>query len=112
MLAVLQVALAGITAVLIGNVVKEFAFALSDLAMTAAGRPFARKTVTLTGRRVAEISFPGGTWIRQESWHGGAAWAWTERDGSCTRIESPAMTVSRTTPKVTQSQDCMTAIRT
>jgi hypothetical protein len=97
-LAVVQVALAWIVALLIGNIVKEWAFALSEGVVTALGRPFVRKTVTISGRVLLEIGFPGGTWIRHERWRGGAAWEWSERDGSCTRIESPAMTMVRATP--------------
>lgn len=96
-LAFLQVVLASIVALLIGNIVKEWAFALSEGVVTALGRPFVRKTTTIRGRVLVEIGFPGGTWIRRETWRGGAAWEWTERDGSCTRIESPAMIVVRTT---------------
>ncbi len=97
-LAVLQVAMAVIVAVLIGNMVKEFAFALAEGVVTTFGRPFFRKRMTVTGRLVSEIWFPGGTWIRCETWRKGSACEWTERDGSCTRIEMPAMTVVRAGP--------------
>lgn len=97
-LAVLQVAMAVIVAVLIGNIVKECAFALAEGVVTTFGRPFFRKSMTITGRLVSEIWFPGGTWIRCETWRRGAACEWTERDGSCTRIEMPAMTVVRASP--------------
>lgn len=97
-LAALQVALASLVALLIGNVVKEWAFALIEGLVTTLGRPFVRKTRAVRGRISTEIGFPGGTWIRHETWKSGIAWEWTERDGSCTRIESPAMIVVRATP--------------
>lgn len=96
--AVLQITLVWILALLIGNVVKEWVFALTESAVTALGHPFVRMAATLRGRRSTEIGFPGGTWIRYEAWRGGAAWEWTEPDGSCTRVESPAMTVVRAGP--------------
>jgi hypothetical protein len=96
--ALLQVAMALIVSVLIGTIVTECAFALSEAVVTAFNRPFFRKSVKATGRIVSEIWFPGGTWIRSETWKNGAAWEWTERDGSCTRIEFPAMTVVRAGP--------------
>lgn len=97
-LAILQIALAWIVAILIGNVVMEWTLALAEGAVTALGRPFIRRMRTVRGRVSTEIGFPGGTWIRWESWRGGASWEWTERDGSCTRVESPAMTVMRASP--------------
>jgi hypothetical protein len=96
--ALLQVVLAALVALLIGNVVKEWAFALTEGLVTAFGRPFVRKAVAIGGRTSTEIGFPDGTWIRHETWKGGAALEWTERDGSCTRIESPAMTMARAVP--------------
>ena len=97
-LAVLQITLACVAAVLIGNVVKECAFALSERVVNGLGHPFFRTTRTLRGRLVSEIHHPDGTWFRYETWKDGAAWEWTERDGSCVRIESPAMTIVRATP--------------
>ena len=97
-LAVLQVALAGVVAVLIGNLVKEAAFALCEHVVIWLGQPFVRTTRTMRGRSVSETYFPGGTWIRCETWNAGATWEWTERDGSCTRLESPSMAVARATP--------------
>jgi hypothetical protein len=108
-LAALQIVLALVVAVFIGNIVTEWAFALSETAVTALGFPFLRATMTISGRMVIEISFPGGTWIRREKWRGGAAWEWTERDGSCTRVESPAMTVVRATPL--RTLECTSARR-
>lgn len=97
-LAVLQLVLTMLVALLIGNIIKEWAFALTEGLVTAFGRPFVRKARAITGRMSTEIGFPDGTWIRHETWSGGAALEWTERDGSCSRIESPAMTLARTTP--------------
>ncbi len=97
-LAVLQVTLAAVTAILIGNIVKEAVFALSKQLMNWLGQPFVRVTRTLRGRTVSETYFPDGTWMRRETWKAGAVWEWTERDGSCTRIETPTMRVVRTTP--------------
>jgi hypothetical protein len=97
----LQLALVLVVAVLTGNVIKECAFALCEIVVTALGRPFARRTVTVQGRLVLEVWIPGGVWIRCQTWEGGAACAWTESDGSCTRVESPAMTIERTAPPQT-----------
>jgi hypothetical protein len=97
--AALQIALALLLAVLLGNVIKEGAFALCETVTTALGRSFVRRTATLRGHLVTEVWLPGGTWFRSETWRGGAACTWTESDGSCTRVESPAMTVKRTTPQ-------------
>jgi hypothetical protein len=83
---------------MIGEVIREWALALSEWVVTALGRPFVRKSVTLRGRVITEVGFPGGTWIRRETWNSGAVWEWTEYDGSCTRVESPAMTLVRATP--------------
>jgi hypothetical protein len=99
--AALQVALALVVAVFLGNVIKECAFALCETVVTALGRPFARKTVTVRGHLVSEVWLPGGSWIRSETWRGGAACTWTDSDGSYTRVQSPAMTVERTTPQRT-----------
>lgn len=96
--AVLQVGGAVLLAVLIGNIVKEFAFALMESLVTACGRPFFRKSMTITGRLVCEVWFPGGMWVRCETWRNGAALEWNDRDGSCTGIEIPAMTVARAVP--------------
>ena len=97
-MAVLQVAMAVVVGVLIGKIVQECAFALAEGVVTTFGRPFFRKRITITGRLVSEIWLPGGTWIRCETWRKGAACEWTDRDGSCTRIEMPAMTVVRAAP--------------
>ncbi len=97
-LAVLQITLAGVIAVLIGNILEEVAFALSKQLMNWLGQPFARMTRTLRGRVISETYFPDGTWVRRETWKAGVVWEWTERDGSCARIETPAMRVMRTIP--------------
>ena len=108
-LAIAQLGAAVLLAVLVGNVVRECAFALSEALVTACGRPFFRKTRTVTGRLVSEVWLPGGMWVRCETWKDGAALAWTERDGSCTGIEMPAMQVARAEPprasKTTYSRD-------
>lgn len=99
-MAVLQGITAGILAVLIGNVVKECSFDLSQHLMTALGYPFVRKSMKFIGRVMSEIEiwFPDGTWIRIETRHRSGALEWTDLDGSCTRVEVPAMTVTRATP--------------
>jgi hypothetical protein len=40
----------------------------------------------------------GATWVRCEAGRHSVACEWTERDGSCTRIQIPAMTVVRAEP--------------
>lgn len=97
-MAFLQVVSAGIAAALIGSIVKECAFVLCERVMTALGYPFMREGLNFSGRAKSEVWFPDGTWIRSEAWRDGAVWEWTERDGSCTRVESPAMTVTRVAP--------------
>lgn len=105
-LAVVQLAAALLLAVLIGNLVKELTFGLMETLVTACGHPFVRKSATVTGRRVSEVWLPGGRWVRCETWRRGAALAWTERDGSCTGIEMPAMTLARTHPLRTHKAVC------
>jgi hypothetical protein len=90
--------MSSVVALLIGNVVKECTFALSAQVVNGLGHPFFRRTRTLRGRVVSETYLPDGTWVRCETWKRGAAWEWTEQDGSCTRVESPSMTVVRASP--------------
>lgn len=97
-LAILQVGAALLLAILIGNVVRECAFAVSESLVTACGQAFYRKSRTLSGRLVSEVWLPGGMWVRCETWRTGAFLTWTERDGSCTGIEMPAMKVARAEP--------------
>lgn len=94
----LQLGAALALAVLIGGIVRECAFALMEVLVPASGHPFLRKTLTVTGKRVSELWLPDGKWVRCKTWHSGAALAWSERDGSCSEIEMPAVTAAGARP--------------
>ncbi len=78
---------AGLTAVLIGNIVKEMAFCLCAAAVNASGHVFCRRGFTLGGRTFHEAHYPNGTWMRCESQGRRTACEWTDLLGGCHRIE-------------------------
>lgn len=94
-LALLQMVATLLLSVLIGDAVKEFAFALCETLVTACGRPFFRSSLSVTGKRITEVWLPGGLWVRCETWRTGASLAWTGADGSCTSIQMPSMKLAR-----------------
>jgi hypothetical protein len=83
---VIQFAVAGLTAILLGNVAKEFAFDLYARFVMWSGRSFVRKGKTLGGNDYYEIQFNDGTWMRCEMSSAGTVCEWTESDGRCKRI--------------------------
>jgi len=89
--AVLQVAIAGLTSILYGNVAKEFAFDLCARLTLWRGRPFVRDGVTMSGNRFWEIQFRDGTWVRWERGRTQETCEWTETDGRCGRLEVRAI---------------------
>jgi hypothetical protein len=90
--AVIQLAVAGLTAILLGNVVKELAFDLYARLLMWSGRCFVREGRTPGGSRYCEIQFNDGTWLRCEMRSGAAIYEWTEPDGSCKRVALPPVT--------------------
>jgi hypothetical protein len=82
-----QFGLAAITAVLFGNVVKEFAFDLCARCVMWSGRTFVRNGLTVSGKTFCEIQFRDGTWLRCETGDASTSCEWTEPDGRCNRLE-------------------------
>jgi hypothetical protein len=85
--ALIQVGVAGLTAVLLGNVTKEFAFDLCARSIVWSGRAFLRTGLTVGGKSFWEIQFRDGTWMRGETAPTGTSYEWTEPDGRCNRFE-------------------------
>jgi len=90
--AVIQVAVAGLTSILYGNVAKEVAFDLCARLTLWRSRAFVRDGVTMRGNRFWEIQFRDGTWMRWERQGSQATCEWTETDGRCRRLELQAIT--------------------
>lgn len=84
--AVAYMALAGVTAVMLGNLAKEMAFTMCEALVTALGRVFSRRGCSLTGRRFHELHFPDGTWVRHEQQRQRIVCEWTDRLGRCHRV--------------------------
>jgi hypothetical protein len=84
--AVIQFGVACLTAILFGNVAKEFAFELCARLVNWSGRSFVRNGLTLGGNTYCEIQFSDGTWMRSEMGPAGTFYEWTEPDGRCSRI--------------------------
>jgi len=87
MAALIQLGVAGLTAILIGNVAKEFAFDLCARFIVWSGRAFLRTGLFMNGRSFWEIQFRDGTWMRGETASTGTSCEWTEPDGRCNRFE-------------------------
>jgi len=85
--AVIQVAIASLTAILLGNVAKEFAFDLFARLTVWSGRTFVRTGLTSSGKSFWEAQFRDGTWMRCETQSTQAVCEWTQRDGRCNRLE-------------------------
>lgn len=85
--AALQLGVAGLTAILFGNVAKEFAFDLAARFTMWWGRAFLREGLTVGGKTFWEIQFRDGTWMRYEEKYRQAICEWTEPDGRCNRLE-------------------------
>jgi hypothetical protein len=85
--ALIQFGLAAITAILFGNVAKEFAFDLCARCVMWSGRTFVRNGLTVSGKSFWEVQFRDGTWLRCETGVASMFCEWTEPDGRCTRLE-------------------------
>jgi hypothetical protein len=86
MLALLWAASA-LTAVLIGNVAREFMYGLCASMATWLGHAFQRCGVTLGGRIFLEVHYPSRTWLRYEYGADEFSYEWTEPTGRCNRID-------------------------
>ncbi len=76
-----------VTAVLIGNVAREWTFAFCSSVATWMGHAFHRKGFTLDGLSFLEIHYPSMTWVRCEYAADELSCEWTEPTGRCNRIE-------------------------
>jgi len=76
-----------LTALFIGNFVREWMFAFCSRVANLCGYAFRRRGVTLGGQTFSEICYPKGTWLRCECGATGASYEWTQPDGSCNRVE-------------------------
>lgn len=85
--AVTQLGLAVLTAILLGNIAKEFAFDLCARLTMWSGRAFVRNGFTVGGRRFWEIQFRDGTWMRCETESSQEICEWTKPDGRCNRLD-------------------------
>lgn len=86
MLALLWAASA-LTALLIGNIAREFMFGLCASMATWMGHAFQRCGVTLGGRIFLEVHYPSMTWLRWECGADEFSYEWTEPTGRCNRID-------------------------
>jgi len=89
--AAIQLGAAGLTAILFGNIAKEFAFDLAARLTTWRGRPFVRNGLTVGGNPFWETQFRDGTWMRCETEAARVICEWTEADGRCNRLEVQAI---------------------
>jgi hypothetical protein len=90
--AVIQVGVASLTAILFGNVAKEFAFDLFARLTLWSGSSFVRDGLTASGKTFWEVQFRDGTWMRCETESTQAMCEWTEADGRCNRLEVRSIT--------------------
>ncbi|HVN45297.1 MAG TPA: hypothetical protein VMT66_08585 [Steroidobacteraceae bacterium] len=89
---IIQLGIAGLTAILLGNVAKEFAFDLSARFTMWRGQPFVRNGLTVGGTTFWEIQFTDGTWMRFEKESTQTICEWTAPDGRCNRLEVRSIT--------------------
>ena len=80
-------AASALTALLIGNIVREFMFTVCASVVTWMGRVFHRRGVTLGGRTFLEIHDPTMTWVRCECGPDEFSCEWTEPSGRCNRVD-------------------------
>jgi hypothetical protein len=76
-----------LTALLIGNIAREFMFVVCSSVTTWMGHAFHRDGVTLGGRTFLEIHDPTMTWIRCECGADEFSCEWTEPSGRCNRVD-------------------------
>jgi hypothetical protein len=84
---VLLWAVSALTAMLIGNIAREWMFGACSSVATLMGRAFQRDGVTLAGRTFMEIHYPTTTWVRCECGTDGFSFEWTDPSGRCNRVE-------------------------
>ena len=84
--ALMQVGIAGFTAVLFGNIAKELAFDLCARFIVWSGRVFLRTGLTVAGNMFWEMQFRDGTWIRGETATTGTCCEWIGPDGRASRV--------------------------
>jgi hypothetical protein len=82
-------AASGLTALLIGNIAREWLFGVCLSIATFAGHVFHREGVTLSGRAFLEVHYPAMTWVRCEFEADEFSCEWTEPTGRCNRIDIP-----------------------
>ena len=80
-------AVSALTAVLIGNIIRELMFGICSSVVTFLGHAFYRDGVTLGGRTFVEIHYPTMTWARCECGADEISYEWTEPTGRCSRID-------------------------
>lgn len=78
---------AALTALFIGNVAREWTFAICTALATWTGHAFRRDGVTLGGRAFLELHYPRSTRIRCECADDEFSYEWTEPTGRCSRID-------------------------
>jgi hypothetical protein len=76
-----------LTAVLIGNIAREWMFWVCTSVANFMGHAFHRVGVTLGGRTFLEIYYPTMTWVRCECGAGEFSYEWTEPTGRCNRVD-------------------------
>jgi hypothetical protein len=85
--ALIQVCVAVLTAVLLGNVAKEFAFDLCARLILWSGQSFVRSGLTVGGKTFWETQLRDGRWVRSEAGPTQTSCEWTQLDGRCNRFE-------------------------
>jgi hypothetical protein len=76
-----------LTALLIGNIAREWMFGLCTSVANLMGHAFHRAGVTLGGRAFRETHYPTMTWVRCECGADEFSYEWTEPTGRCSRVE-------------------------
>jgi hypothetical protein len=76
-----------LTAVLIGNIAREWMFGVCTSVANWMGHAFHRDGVTLGGRTFLEIHYPTMTWLRCECGADEVSYEWTEPTGRCNRVD-------------------------
>lgn len=77
-----------LTAILIGNFAKEWAFELCSRLVTLSGHTFCRTGVTLGGKAFLEVHYPRGIWLRCEFGPTGSVYEWNDANDRCNRVET------------------------
>ncbi|MEJ1961090.1 MAG: hypothetical protein WDO56_05880 [Gammaproteobacteria bacterium] len=86
---VMQVALACLISILLGNLAKETLLDVSGRLVNSFGIDFTRRGFLLDGSAFSETLRTDGTWYRSISNATGTICEWTDTFGKCTRIVTP-----------------------